>query len=124
MCEASLLCGKNAEARKFSAEEKHLVLCGGGDYFHGHKKAFDQATVQSDKQNYFMARRLKEKNEDKILVHGLRRRAFDDEALTEFDRAWMDEAEKRYRELMDGKVVGIPAEEVFASIRAELKCRS
>ncbi|HEU4560117.1 MAG TPA: addiction module protein [Longimicrobium sp.] len=36
----------------------------------------------------------------------------------EIAEAWADEAERRYEELRSGKVQGIPADEVFAKIRA------
>ena len=36
----------------------------------------------------------------------------------EVAEAWADEAERRYEELRSGKVQGIPADEVFAKIRA------
>ena len=36
----------------------------------------------------------------------------------EVARAWADEAERRYEELHSGKVQGVPADEVFARIRA------
>ncbi|NUO81242.1 addiction module protein [candidate division KSB1 bacterium] len=48
---------------------------------------------------------------------------FDTEVLDDWEEAWIEEVEKRYRELKEGKVAGIPADEAFASIRAELKCR-
>lgn len=37
------------------------------------------------------------------------------------EKAWIDEAERRYKELKDGKVEPIPAGEVFARARARLK---
>ncbi|MEK7727919.1 MAG: addiction module protein [candidate division KSB1 bacterium] len=40
--------------------------------------------------------------------------------LNDWEKARFIEAERRYRELKEGKVVGIPAAEVFASLRAEL----
>jgi len=39
----------------------------------------------------------------------------------EVARAWADEAERRSEELRSGAVTGIPAEEVFARIRASLQ---
>lgn len=36
----------------------------------------------------------------------------------EVARAWADEAERRYEELRSGAVQGVPADEVFARIRA------
>ena len=37
------------------------------------------------------------------------------------EKAWLEEAERRYKELQEGEVVLIPAEEVFARARARLK---
>lgn len=37
------------------------------------------------------------------------------------EEAWLDEAERRHRELLDGKVQGIPGETVFENLRARLK---
>ena len=37
------------------------------------------------------------------------------------ERAWLEEAERRYKDLKDGLVKPIPAEEVFARARARLK---
>ena len=37
------------------------------------------------------------------------------------EQAWLDEAERRHRELLDGKVQGIPGERVFENLRARLK---
>ncbi len=34
--------------------------------------------------------------------------------------AWIEEAERRYREYKEGHVEGIPAEQVFEDIRQEL----
>ncbi len=36
------------------------------------------------------------------------------------EKAWLEEAERRYRELKEGKVEAVPAEEVFARARARL----
>jgi len=46
--------------------------------------------------------------------------SLDAAGLSEIDEAWIEEAEKRYEELHSGKIVGIPANEVFAQIREEL----
>lgn len=51
-------------------------------------------------------------------------KSLDDAELTEIDQAWIEEAEKRYQELKEGKVQGIPADEVFAQIREELRCKA
>ncbi|MCO6413881.1 MAG: addiction module protein [Thiogranum sp.] len=37
------------------------------------------------------------------------------------ERAWLEEAQRRYKELKDGVVESIPAEEVFKSARDHLK---
>ncbi len=37
------------------------------------------------------------------------------------ERAWIEEAERRYREYKAGKVKTIPAEQVFKSARTKLK---
>lgn len=37
------------------------------------------------------------------------------------EQAWLDEAERRHRELLDGKVKGIPGERVFENLRSRLK---
>jgi putative addiction module component (TIGR02574 family) len=39
----------------------------------------------------------------------------------EIAQAWTDEAERRLEELRSGKVQGVPAEEVFARIRAQIQ---
>ncbi len=39
------------------------------------------------------------------------------------EQAWLEEAEKRHRELIDGKVQGIPGERVFENLRARPKGR-
>lgn len=62
--------------------------------------------------------------EEKALLIDRLLETFDQEKLGRWDEAWLDEAEKRYRELKGGKIIGIPAEEVFAGIRTELRCKS
>lgn len=37
--------------------------------------------------------------------------------LTEIDKAWIKEAERRYHDYKAGKTKGIPAEEVFGKLR-------
>ncbi len=39
------------------------------------------------------------------------------------EQAWLAEAERRHRELIDGKVQGIPGERVFENLRSRLKRR-
>lgn len=37
------------------------------------------------------------------------------------ESAWLAEAQRRHREILEGKVQPIPAEQVFANLRARLK---
>ena len=37
------------------------------------------------------------------------------------EQAWLEEAERRHRELLDGKVKGVPGERVFENLRSRLK---
>ena len=37
------------------------------------------------------------------------------------EQAWLEEAERRHRELLDGKVEGVPGERVFENLRWRLK---
>jgi putative addiction module component (TIGR02574 family) len=39
--------------------------------------------------------------------------------LSEIDQAWIDEAERRYDDLVSGRIKGIPAKEAIAGIRRE-----
>jgi len=39
----------------------------------------------------------------------------------EIERAWLAEAQRRYKEVVEGKVKPIPAEEVFRKVRSRLK---
>ena len=39
---------------------------------------------------------------------------------SDIERAWIAEAKKRHQELLDGRVKGIPGEQVFANVRALL----
>ena len=45
----------------------------------------------------------------------------DGPADADVERAWALEAERRHREIVEGKVKTIPAEQVFRSLRARLK---
>ena len=42
------------------------------------------------------------------------------ESAAEIEELWVAEAERRFRELRDGVVPGIPAREVFAKLREKL----
>ena len=37
------------------------------------------------------------------------------------ERAWLQEAQRRYREVVEGKVQPVPGERVFENLRARLK---
>jgi len=37
------------------------------------------------------------------------------------DRAWLEEAQRRHQEIIDGKVQSVPSERVFANLRARLQ---
>ncbi len=43
------------------------------------------------------------------------------ESLEEIEKLWLAEAERRFQELRDGVVQGIPAGEVIAQLRAKLR---
>jgi len=47
-------------------------------------------------------------------------RSLQQDSLPEIDQAWIVEAERRYREYREGRVEGIPAEQVFDDIEQEL----
>ena len=42
-------------------------------------------------------------------------------ADTDVERAWLEEAQRRQRELVEGKVKGIPGERVFEKLRSRLR---
>ena len=46
---------------------------------------------------------------------------FDGPADVDVERAWLTEAQRRYREVREGKVKSVPGEDVFENIRARLK---
>jgi len=46
--------------------------------------------------------------------------SLDGETPTEVDEAWIQEAERRYQDYVDGKTQGIPGDTVFSEIRREL----
>jgi putative addiction module component (TIGR02574 family) len=43
------------------------------------------------------------------------------ESPEEIEKLWLAEAERRFAELRDGTVQGIPARQVFAELRAKLR---
>jgi len=42
-------------------------------------------------------------------------------ADADVERAWLDEAQRRHRELVEGKVKGIAGERVFENLRSRLR---
>lgn len=42
-------------------------------------------------------------------------------ADSDVERAWLEEAQRRYREVTAGKVQPVPAERVFENLRSRLK---
>jgi hypothetical protein len=42
-------------------------------------------------------------------------------ADSDVDRLWLEEAQRRHRELIEGKVEGIPGERVFDNLRSRLR---
>lgn len=40
---------------------------------------------------------------------------------TDVERAWLEEAQKRHRDLVEGRVEGIPGEHVFENLRSRLR---
>jgi putative addiction module component (TIGR02574 family) len=45
----------------------------------------------------------------------------DGPADADIDRAWLIEAQRRHREIVEGKVKPVPAQRVFQNLRARLK---
>lgn len=41
-------------------------------------------------------------------------------ADADVDRAWLEEAQRRHKELVEGKAQGVPGERVFENLRARL----
>jgi len=60
---------------------------------------------------------LNEKHELlRTLINGL-----DAPADPDVEKAWLEESLRRYRELLDGTVKGVPGPQVFARLRARLR---
>jgi putative addiction module component (TIGR02574 family) len=38
----------------------------------------------------------------------------------EVERAWLEEAQRRYREIVEGRVKGVPGERVFENLKSRL----
>lgn len=45
----------------------------------------------------------------------------DGPADSDVERAWLEEAQQRHREVMEGKVQPVPGERVFENLRSRLK---
>jgi len=45
----------------------------------------------------------------------------DGPAEADVERAWLEEAQRRHREIVEGKVQPVPGERVFENLRAHLK---
>jgi putative addiction module component (TIGR02574 family) len=45
----------------------------------------------------------------------------DGPAEADVEQAWLEEAQRRYREVVDGKVKPVPGERVFENLRSRLK---
>jgi len=72
------------------------------------------AKIESD------ALRLSEEERARLAVRLLASLEEEAESPEEIERLWVAEAEQRFRELRDGSVRGIPAQQVFAELRAKL----
>ena len=42
-------------------------------------------------------------------------------ADADVEQAWLEEAQRRHRELVEGKVKGVPSERVFENLRSRLR---
>jgi len=42
-------------------------------------------------------------------------------ADADVERAWLEEAKKRHRELVEGEITGVPGEQVFENLRSRLR---
>ena len=42
-------------------------------------------------------------------------------ADADVERAWLEEAQRRHRELVEGKVKGVPGDRVFENLRSRLR---
>jgi putative addiction module component (TIGR02574 family) len=66
------------------------------------------------------ALRLSEEDRARLAVRLLASLESEVGSPEELERLWVVEAERRYAELRDGVVEGIPASEVFAQLRAKM----
>ena len=66
------------------------------------------------------ALQLPEEDRARLAVRLLASLEEETESPEQIERLWVAEAERRFEELRDGAVPGIPAREVFAQLRAKL----
>ena len=66
------------------------------------------------------ALQLPEEDRARLAVRLLASLEEETESPEQIERLWVAEAERRFEELRDGVVPGIPAREVFAQLRAKL----
>ncbi|HSF47774.1 MAG TPA: addiction module protein [Burkholderiales bacterium] len=59
--------------------------------------------------------------EDKVELIRALIAELDAPADSDVERAWLEEAQRRYREVTAGKVQPVPAERVFENLRSRLK---
>lgn len=59
--------------------------------------------------------------EDKVELIRALIAELDAPADSDVERAWLEEAQRRYREITEGKVQPVPAERVFENLRSCLK---
>jgi len=67
------------------------------------------------------ALRLPPEDRARLAVHLLASLEETAESPEEIEKLWFAEAERRFQELRDGVVQGIPAREVFAQLRTKLR---
>jgi putative addiction module component (TIGR02574 family) len=79
------------------------------------KMAHSLAEIEDD------ALRLPPEDRARLAVQLLASLEGDVESPEEIEKLWLAEAERRFRELRDGVVEGIPAGEVFAQLRTKLR---
>ena len=58
--------------------------------------------------------------EDRALLAGKLLLSLDEPSPSEVERLWLDEAERRLEDFRDGRVQGIPADEVFRRAISDL----
>ncbi len=59
--------------------------------------------------------------EDKVELIRALIAELDGEPDIDVERAWLEEAQRRYRDVVEGRVQPVPAERVFENLRSRLK---